>query len=106
VAYAAEVAPATDDAILLSMANREGRIFLTADLDVGELIYRQQLSSHGIVLLRIDSWDLRIDSWDAESRLKVVQETWGEIAGRVAGQFVVVADTKLRIRPLRRETPT
>ena len=42
-----------DDADLLAMAVEDGRVFLTYDLDFGELAFRQRRPHAGIILLRL-----------------------------------------------------
>jgi predicted nuclease of predicted toxin-antitoxin system len=50
-----EVAPGADDAVILEMAVRERRIFLTEDRDFGQLVYAAGKPAPGVVLLRFPS---------------------------------------------------
>ncbi len=53
VAYVPELRPGMTDDEVLDLANREAAILLTADKDFGELVYRQRMYAHGIVLIRL-----------------------------------------------------
>jgi predicted nuclease of predicted toxin-antitoxin system len=93
VAYVAELAPASCDDDVLRMARDEDRILLTADLDFGEMVFRQRQLTNGVVLLRY-----RAPSQG--ERLEIFRAHWARIATRVEGKFVVATDRKVRIRPL------
>lgn len=51
--YVAELEPGISDDLVLSRANQEMAILITADKDFGELIYRQKQISKGVVLTRL-----------------------------------------------------
>ena len=53
VHYIAEMKPGVSDAVVLDHANREACPLITADKDFGELVFRQRLLTHGVVLLRL-----------------------------------------------------
>ncbi len=53
VGYVAEMEPGLSDDIILDAANREKALLLTADKDFGELVFRQQRISSGVVLIRL-----------------------------------------------------
>lgn len=53
VAYVTEMGPGMTDNEVLSLANQEGSLLLTADKDFGEMVFRQHLHTHGIVLIRL-----------------------------------------------------
>jgi predicted nuclease of predicted toxin-antitoxin system len=50
-----EVARGADDVVVLEMATRERRIFLTEDRDFGQLVYATARPAPGVVLLRFPS---------------------------------------------------
>lgn len=52
VQYVAEMEAGISDEIVLTLANREGALLLTADKDFGEMVFRQRPHTHGIVLIR------------------------------------------------------
>ncbi len=38
---------------VLNLANQEAALLLTADKDFGEMVFRQRLHAHGVVLIRL-----------------------------------------------------
>jgi len=93
VSYVAELAPACCDEDVLRMARGDDRVLLTADLDFGEMVFRQRQIPRGVVLLRY-----RAPSQG--ERLEIFRAQWARLAARVEGKFVVATDRKIRIRPL------
>jgi len=93
VAWIAESAPGSSDQAILTQTCQEAWILPTADLDFGELDFRQRLVPAGVMLLR-----LRAATQD--QRLARFTEHWPEVERRVAGRFIVVADRRIRVRPL------
>jgi predicted nuclease of predicted toxin-antitoxin system len=53
VLYVAEMEPGLSDESVLDVANRERALLLTADKDFGEIVFRQRVYPHGIVLVRL-----------------------------------------------------
>lgn len=53
VAWIAELAPSISDADILAWGLREERLIVHHDLDFGELIFRDNLPTHGVILVRI-----------------------------------------------------
>ncbi len=53
VTYFAEQAPGADDPVVLAMANEAETLLLTCDKDFGELVYRQRLTTAGVLLIRL-----------------------------------------------------
>jgi predicted nuclease of predicted toxin-antitoxin system len=93
VLYAAEAKPGAADARWLARAEKEQRTIITADKDFGELVFRDGLNSHGIVLLRLA--DLTVS--EALVRLRAV---WAVIEANPRGSFIVVTERKTRVRRL------
>jgi predicted nuclease of predicted toxin-antitoxin system len=93
ILYAAETKPGSPDADWLEIAEKEHRIILTTDKDFGELIFRDGLNSHGVVLLRLS--DLTVT--EALARL---QSVWAVVEANPAGRFVVITEHKTRVRRL------
>jgi predicted nuclease of predicted toxin-antitoxin system len=89
-----ETDPGIADDAVASLANRDGRILLTEDLDFGELAVRHGLVRTGVILLRIADVDR------GKKRLRLVQLLDTEPA-RVPGHFVLVETGRFRFRPLR-----
>ena len=79
VLYAAEVNPGATDTDWLTRAESESRLIVTADLDVGELLFRDGLTSHGVVLLRLGDLSM--------SELLVrLDESWETVEGNSFGK--------------------
>jgi predicted nuclease of predicted toxin-antitoxin system len=93
VALASELSIGAPDIHWLDLAMTESRIIVSADKDFGELVYRDRLASHGIVLLRLDN--LAVLLW-----LPRLQETWSIIEANPTGKFIVVTSNRVRVRPL------
>src|SRR4051812_43324437 len=53
VLYIAEMEPGISDDVVLARANERNALLVTADKDFGELVFRQNLVNHGVVLLRL-----------------------------------------------------
>ncbi len=53
VSYVAELGPGMPDDDVLNLANQEAALLLTADKDFGEMVFRQRLHVHGVVLIRL-----------------------------------------------------
>lgn len=85
-------APCPDDHIL-EMADRQNRILITSDRDFGELVFRHNLASQGIILMRFQT-PLQ------EDRLNLLRARWQTIVETAARHFTVLTDSKLRVRPL------
>lgn len=66
VLHASDQQAGAPDADWLSRAEAEERLILTSDKDFGELVFRDRLNSHGVVLLRLETLTVA----DRISRLK------------------------------------
>ena len=95
VLWATETLQGVDDVILLQTAQQHERLLLTADLDFGELVFRERLTSHGVVLLRIEDLTL-------QERLARLHVVWESLEAHALGQFVVITAERVRVRPLTR----
>ena len=93
VLYAAETHVQTPDADLLSEAETESRVIITEDKDFGGLVLRDHLNSHGIVLLRMGDFPVSF-------RLARLQALWATVEKNLPGKFVVITESKLRVRDL------
>jgi predicted nuclease of predicted toxin-antitoxin system len=95
VLWATETLQGVDDAILWQTAQQHERVLVTADLDFGELVFRERLTSHGGVLLRME--DLTV-----QERLARLHVAWESLEAHAIGQFVVLTAERIRVRPLTR----
>jgi predicted nuclease of predicted toxin-antitoxin system len=93
VLYAAEDRIQSPDADLLSEAEAQRRVILTQDKEFGELVFRDHLNSHGVILIRMENSP-------ASSRLARLQRAWATVEMHVPGKFVVITKTKVRVRTL------
>jgi predicted nuclease of predicted toxin-antitoxin system len=48
--HVAEMEPGSADEAVLDLANREGAVLLTTDKDFGELVFRQERMTKGVIL--------------------------------------------------------
>jgi predicted nuclease of predicted toxin-antitoxin system len=78
-----------DDADIIAKAFAEDWILVTNDKDFGEKVYRERHPHKGIVLLRLD--DER-----AASKREAIRRLLENHSHRLAGQFVVVTETRVR----------
>jgi len=79
------------DILVLERAEREERIVITSDKDFGELIYKQGLAHHGVILLRLETDE-------PAARITVVRRVILRSQGNLKGRFVVATEKKIRIR--------
>ena len=78
-----------DDDAVLQMANSEDRILITNDRDFGEKVYREHKPHRGTILLRLA--DER-----APVKIEVLKSLLENYPDQLAGQFVVVTETRVR----------
>jgi predicted nuclease of predicted toxin-antitoxin system len=83
------------DKDVLEAADVEGCILITEDRDFGELVIRQRLGAHGMILLELD----RLSN-AAEADL--VAEVISAHADKLSGNLVVIEPGRIRVRPLPR----
>ena len=93
VLHASEIQPGAADADWLTQSEAEGRLILTSDKDFGELIFRDHLTSHGVILLRLGDMILT-------DRLARLGEVWPTVEAHPTGKFLVITPTKVRVRDL------
>lgn len=93
VAYVAEQAPGISDTAVLQWARIDSRIILTEDKDFGELTFRMQWNSSGVLLLRVDAM-----SW--KDQLVRVQTLLESHAHRLKETFTIVEAKRVRFRPM------
>ncbi len=93
VGSASEIKSGEVDEHWLNLANNEQRLIVTSDKDFGELVYREGLSSFGVILLRMD--DLPVRDWVIR-----LQETWAIVEANPNGKFIVISQKLVRVRSL------
>ncbi len=93
VLYAAKSCPGVSDSDLLTESETQGHIVLTEDKDFGDLVYRDRRNSHGVILIRMENLPV-------SARLTRRQAVWTVVESNLPGNFVVVSETKMRVRSL------
>jgi len=91
VLYVAEMSPGITDEAVLVEANRRGALLLTLDKDFGDLVFRQNRLSSGVLLLRLSGLDPAEKQTTVSSALRLHGE-------ELIGAFSVLSSGKLRIR--------
>lgn len=94
VAYVAEMDPGISDDVLLDLANKEKAILITGDKDFGEIVFRQQRVTEGVVLLRLSG--LR-----QEDKARLVAQAIEEHLKEIADAFTVITRNHIRIRHIK-----
>ena len=84
----AEARGADDDSII-GKANAEGWILITNDRDFGEKVFRERRPHRGVIFMRLE--DER-----AANKIRVLRRLIENFGGRLADQFVVVTETRVR----------
>ena len=93
VLLAADVQAGAADIQWATRADQDQRVILTSDKDFGELIFRDRLTTHGIILLRLD--DMKVS--EILARLRSVSSV---IEANPSVRFIVITETKVRVRPM------
>ncbi len=93
VIYAAEDYISASDEKLLNAARQQEAILVTKDKDFGEMVIRQRLLTHGIVLIRIDELSL-------QPNVDFIITTLTTYIEKLAGCLTVIQEKRVRIRKL------
>ena len=91
VACIVDTRPGLDDDAVLSAANAQGAILLTADKDFGELVFREARATAGVLLIRLAPLSLR-------RRSELVAAAVREHGEDLRGRFCVIAPGHIRMR--------
>lgn len=91
VSYVAELGPGMPDDAVLSLANQETALLLTADKDFGEMVFRQRLHIHGVLLIRLAGLT-------PARKAEIVALTVKEHLTELPGSFAVIMPGIFRIR--------
>jgi predicted nuclease of predicted toxin-antitoxin system len=85
-----ESSPQIADEVVLKIANEQNRILLTADKDFGELVFRLQLVTSGIVLFRLPQLS-------NDEKVTLILRFVKEFGDRLPSSFCVITANKIRI---------
>jgi predicted nuclease of predicted toxin-antitoxin system len=91
VTYFAEEARGADDPVVLAMANEAETLLLTCDKDFGELVYRQRLTTAGVLLIRLAGLT-------PETKARLVTDAVQAHLTEMLNAFSVITAGLLRIR--------
>lgn len=86
-----EISPGIEDIEVLARAAVSEAILLTNDKDFGELIYRDQLISSGVTLLRFGKLEIN-------ERIELLKTVLEEQEAKLTSSFTVVSAVGVRIR--------
>ena len=92
VLYIAELEPGISDDIVLSRANANNALLLTADKDFGELVFRLCRVHAGVILLRLAGLSL-------EAKADLVAAAIQERGSQFRDAFTVISPGVIRLRP-------
>ncbi len=91
-----QMSPGLTDIKVLQLAHKENRILITSDIDFGELVYQQKQLHAGVILLRLD------DETNS-NKMRVLKSLLTAYSAQLKKNFVVVTESKVRIRQPRSE---
>ncbi|MEM6397733.1 MAG: DUF5615 family PIN-like protein [Bacteroidota bacterium] len=89
-----EFSAGADDQTVLDIARERQIVLLTEDKDFGELTYRLNKASYGIILLRLSTIDI-------DDRVDLLIKLLNEKHRDLRSSFVVIKPSKTRIIPLK-----
>lgn len=95
VVYVAELAAGMADPEVLKLALEGDAVLLTADKDFGELVFRQGLATHGVVLLRLAG----LPDHERAATVRSVAQLHGH---EMPGAFTVITERSVRVRRMER----
>ena len=91
VAYVAEMEPGISDELVLNRSNEANAVLLTADKDFGELVFRDNRTARGVVLIRLAGLS-------AEKKAAIVAGAFTDHATDFPNCFAVISASRVRIR--------
>lgn len=91
VTYVTELDPGIADTEILQVATEENRVLITADKDFGDLVFRQNLPTVGIVLIRLAG----LAPYD---KAALVVNVIHDRSLDLPGAFTVLTPTLVRVR--------
>ncbi len=89
VVFVGDWKPSASDEEVLQKANDDRRILITDDKDFGELVFRLEKPSTGVILIRTSTTNPAIRFHMLETLLKSTE---------VSGKFIVLKDTVFKVR--------
>ena len=87
----AELEPSLSDDRVLTLSGDRQRLLLTADKDFGDLVFRQQLVSAGVILIRLEGFS-------THAKAAIVSAALREHETKLMNAFTVISPGMVRIR--------
>ena len=91
VVYIAEESPGITDEVILALANQQDAILATRDKDFGELVYRMNQVTQGVLLVRLDGLH-------PDTKATIVSAAITTHGAEMIGAFTVISPGNIRIR--------
>ena len=88
-----EESPGIIDDEVLSIANEQNALLLTADKDFGLLVYQTRQDNKGVILYRLHGMT-------TEEKATLLVSVIGTYAASMLNMFTVITEDRVRIRPL------
>ena len=89
--YVVEMEAGISDDTVLDLANKESSLLITADKDFGEMVFRQRLIMHGIVLIRLAGIT-------PSHKAEIVSSAINKYKSQLPHAFSVITPGAIRIR--------
>ncbi len=89
----ASVSPGITDSEVIRLAEDQGRIIITFDKEFGEFALKSSGTLKGVILLRITPKN-------PDFILNIIEEIIGSKNFILEGSFVIVSDSKIRVRKM------
>lgn len=97
IVWIQKISPGKKDVEILQLATMERRILITLDKDFGELVFKEKLTTHGVIFLRLKDESI-------ENKKKVLFNLLNSKKD-FYGKFTTVTENKVRIKStLKRST--
>jgi len=91
VVYIAEESPGITDDVILEMANQASAVLVTRDKDFGELVYRMNRVTQGVILVRLDGLH-------PKTKANVVSGAIAAYGSETISAFTVISPGNIRVR--------
>ena len=91
VSYVAEMSPSIADDAVMDHANRRRALLITGDKDFGELVFRLQRVTHGVILVRMAGLPPAL-------KARLVKDAIADHGKEMEHAFTVISPGLVRIR--------
>lgn len=93
VSYVVEMSPGIMDEEVLALARADNTLFVTADKDFGELVFRQGYVKRGIVLYRLAGLS-------TNDKAEIISQAISEHGEELLQAFSVITEKAIRVRKI------